>query len=111
MFKPGNQYGKLTKRGVNKTSKETKELVNRILFNEDEFVADWKQMDVRERMEIRIKMAKFIIPEPREAPISNIKEDYPLFVDSKEDADAWRLLQMTENGDTEQVGGSIVFEL
>ena len=55
-------------------------------------------------------MAKFIIPEPREAPISNIKEDYPLFVDSKEDADAWRLLQMTENGDTEQVGGSIVFE-
>ena len=102
--------GKLTKRGVNKTSKETKELVNRILFNEDEFVADWKQMDVRERMEIRIKMAKFIIPEPREAPISNIKEDYPLFVDSKEDADAWRLLQMTENGDTEQVGGSIVFE-
>ena len=27
-----------------------------------------------------------------------------------EDADAWRLLQMTENGDTEQVGGSIVFE-
>ena len=28
----------------------------------------------------------------------------------KEDADAWRLLQMTENGDTEQVGGSIVFE-
>lgn len=85
-------------------------MVNRILFNEDEFVADWKQMDVRERMEIRIKMAKYIIAEPKEEAKSNQDIDLPLFVDSKEDADAWRLLQMTENGDTEQVGGSIVFE-
>ena len=83
-------------------------MVNRILFNEDEFVADWKQMDVRERMEIRIKMAKYIIAEPKEEAKSNQDIDLPLFVDSKEDA--WRLLQLTENGDTEQVGGSIVFE-
>ena len=51
-------------------------------------------------------MAKFIIPEPREAPISNIKEDYPLFVDTREDA--LRLLRMTKDG-PEQVGGSIEF--
>ena len=33
--------------------------------------------------------------------------DYPLFVDTREDA--LKLLQMTENGE-EQVGGEIVFE-
>ena len=55
-------------------------------------------------------MAKYIIAEPKEEAKSNQDIDLPLFVDSKEDADAWRLLQMTENGDTEQVGGSIVFE-
>ena len=36
MFKPGNKYGALTKRGVNKTSKETKELINEILFNRED---------------------------------------------------------------------------
>ena len=64
MFKPGNKYGALTKRGINKTSKETKELINEILFNREEFITDWEQMDIRERMELRIKMARFVMPEP-----------------------------------------------
>lgn len=85
MFKPGNQYGTLTKRGLNKTTKETKDLINRILFNEEEFVADWKQMDVRERMEIRIKMAKFIVPEPKESAVKEHK-DLPLFIDTRDEA-------------------------
>ena len=94
MFKPGNKYGALTKREVNKTSKETKELINRILFNEDEFIADWKEMDVHARMELRIKMARFIMPEPKELASNGYDTDYPLFVDTREDA--LRLLDMTE---------------
>ena len=86
MFKPGNQYGKLTKRGINKTTKETKELINRILFDEQEFIADWEQMDVRERMEIRIKMAKFIVPEPKEVAVNGEHKDLPLFIDTREEA-------------------------
>ena len=107
MFKPGNKYGALTKRGINKTSKETKELINEILFNREEFITDWQQMDIRERMELRIKMARFIMPEPKELASNGDDTDYPLFVDTREDA--LRLLQMTENGE-EQVGGEIVFE-
>jgi hypothetical protein len=64
-------------------------------------------MDVRERMELRIKMARFIMPEPKELASNGDDTDYPLFVDSREDA--LRLLEMTENGE-EQVGGEIVFE-
>ena len=63
-------------------------------------------MDVRERMEIRIKLAKFIIPEPKEAPLSRVEQDYPLFIDTMEDK--LRLQEMTENGD-QQVGGTIEF--
>ena len=101
MFKPGNQYGKLTKRGSNKNSKEVKDLITNVLFDTDQFMEDWKQMDIRDRMELRIKLARYILPEPKEAPVSSVKEDYPLFVDTREDA--LRLLRMTENG-AEQVG-------
>ena len=107
MFKPGNKYGALTKRGINKTSKETKELINEILFNREEFITDWEQMDIRERMELRIKMARFVMPEPKEEAKIGDETDLPLFIDTREDA--IRLLEMTENG-AEQVGGEIVFE-
>jgi hypothetical protein len=107
MFKPGNQYGKLTKRGSNKNSKEVKDLITNVLFDTDQFMEDWKQMDIRDRMELRIKLARYILPEPKEASVNSVKEDYPLFVDTREDA--LRLLKMTENG-AEQVGGSIEFE-
>ena len=107
-FQVGNTYGNGRPKGSkNKTHIETKDLVNRILFNEKEFIADWKEMDVRERMELRIKMARFIMPEPKELASNGDDTDYPLFVDTREDA--LKLLQMTENGE-EQVGGEIVFE-
>ena len=94
MFKPGNKYGALTKRGVNKTSKETKELINEILFNREEFITDWQQMDIRERMELRIKMVRFVVPEPKEKDRTGDDTDLPLFIDTREDA--IRLLEMTE---------------
>ena len=65
MFKPGNQYGKLTKRGSNKNSKEVKDLITNVLFDTDQFMEDWKQMDIRDRMELRIKLARYILPEPK----------------------------------------------
>ena len=107
-YELGNNYGTGRPKGSkNKIHLETKELINKILFDEKQFTADWKEMDVHGRMELRIKMARFIIPEPKEAPVSLVQEDYPLFVDTREDA--LRLLRMTEDG-PEQVGGEIVFE-
>ena len=95
MFEVGNKYGKGRIKGSkNKIHLETKDLINRILFNEDEFVADWKQMDIHARMELRIKMARFVVPEPKELASSEDNTDYPLFIDTREDA--IRLLEMTE---------------
>ena len=106
-YEIGNTYGSGRPKGSpNKTTAETKELINDLVFNKEEFTSDWKHMNAHERMEIRIKLAKFIIPEPKEAPVSSVQEDYPLFVDTREDA--LRLLRMTKDG-PEQVGGSIEF--
>ena len=106
-YEVGNTYGTGRPKGSpNKTTAETKQLINDLVFNREEFTKDWEQMDVRERMEIRIKLAKFIVPEPKEAPLSSVPEDYPLFIDNREDM--LRLQKMTENG-AEQVGGSISF--
>ena len=94
-FEVGNTYGKGRSKGSkNKTHIETKDFINRILFNEDEFIADWKEMDVHARMELRIKMARFIMPEPKELASNGDDTDYPLFVDTREDA--LKLLDMTE---------------
>ena len=51
-------------------------------------------MDVHARMELRIKMARFVVPEPKELASSEDNTDYPLFIDTREDA--LRLLEMTE---------------
>ena len=55
---------------------------------------EWQEMDVHARMELRIKMARFVVPEPKELASSEDNTDYPLFIDTREDA--LRLLEMTE---------------
>ena len=106
-YEVGNNYGVGRPKGSpNKTTAETKELISELVFNREEFTTDWKHMNAHERMEIRIKLAKFIIPEPKEAPLSRVEQDYPLFIDTMEDK--LRLQEMTENG-AKQVGGSIEF--
>jgi hypothetical protein len=106
-YEVGNNYGVGRPKGSpNKTTAETKELISELVFNREEFTTDWKHMNAHERMEIRIKLAKFIIPEPKEAPLSRVEQDYPLFIDTMEDK--LRLQEMTENG-AQQAGGSIEF--
>ena len=106
-YELGNTYGSGRPKGSpNKTTSEAKELINELVFNIEQFTTVWESMNAHERMKIRIKLAKFIVPEPKEAPIFSVPEYYPLFIDTREDA--LRLLRMTDNG-AEQVGGSIEF--
>ena len=55
---------------------------------------EWQEMDVHARMELRIKMARFVVPEPKEKDRTGDDTDLPLFIDTREDA--IRLLEMTE---------------
>lgn len=96
MFTHGNKLGNGRPLGsLNKIGQSAKELINDIVFDQDEFIHDWKHMTPHEKMEIRMKLARFIIPEPKETPLPQVTGDIPLFVDTREDA--LRLLEMTEN--------------
>jgi|TARA_R110000772_G_C13031654_1_gene411777 hypothetical protein len=108
-FQKGNKIGKGRPEGSkNRMPIDKRDLISEVAFDPEQFKEEWDALSLHERWEIRIKLAKYVIAEPKEEARSNNDIDLPLFVDSKEDA--WRLLQLTENGDTEQVGGSIVFE-
>ena len=107
-FQKGNKIGKGRPEGSkNRMPIDKRDLISEVAFDPDEFTEEWKALTLHEKWEIRIKMARYVMAEPKEEPSINDDTDYPLFVDTREDA--LRLLRMTENGE-EQVGGTIEFE-
>ena len=108
-FQKGNKLGQGRPLGSkNKMPVDKRDLINEVAFNPEEFKKEWKALSLHEKWEIRIKMAKFVMAEPKELAKTIEDVDLPLFVDTREDA--LRLLRMTEDGTLEQVGGSIEFE-
>ncbi len=77
MFKIGNNHSLGRPKGSsNKTTAETKSLLSDVVFNREQFTNDWHNMNAHERMEIRIKLAKYLIPEAKisDTPIENHEE-------------------------------------
>ena len=63
MFTKGNTYGKGRPAGSqNKLTKTSKDFLKSVLFNEAEFLNDFKELDVNGRMELRIKLASYVLP-------------------------------------------------
>ena len=104
-FQKDNQHGKTSKRGKDKLKKELKEKLKQHV----ETVIDSLDVDSyteNQKLKYLSTVLPYIIPKKKEVAIDTVDEDFPLFVDTREDA--LRLLRMTENG-AEQVGGSIEF--
>ena len=80
MFKKGNTYGKGRPAGSqNKVSKSSKDFLKSVLFNEDEFLNDYKELDVNGRMELRIKLASYVLPKAQSN--EEFERELPLFID------------------------------
>lgn len=80
MFRKGNTYGKGRPAGSqNKVSKSSKDFLKSVLFNEDEFLNDYKELDVNGRMELRIKLASYVLPKAK--PENEFERELPLFID------------------------------
>ena len=63
MFTKGNKYGKGRPAGSqNKLTKTSKDFLKSVLFNEEEFLEDYKTLNVNERMELRIKTCFLCTP-------------------------------------------------
>ena len=46
----------------NKVTTTNKNFLQNLMYNHEEFENDWKQLDLHERMSLRIKLAPFILP-------------------------------------------------
>ena len=80
MFTKGNTYGKGRPAGSqNKVNKSSKDFLKSVLFNEDEFLNDYKELDVNGRMELRIKLASYVLPKAQ--PENEFERELPLFID------------------------------
>tara|TARA_B110000305_G_scaffold102828_1_gene115630 strand:- start:34 stop:411 length:378 start_codon:yes stop_codon:yes gene_type:complete len=79
-FQKGNTHGKGRPQGSqNKLTSMSKDFLKTVLFNEEEFLYDYKELDVNGRMELRIKLAPFILPKAKE--VEEQYKDGPLFID------------------------------
>ena len=80
MFTKGNSYGTGRPKGSqNKLTTKTKDFLKDLLFDESKFLEDYAELDTNQRMELRIKLAPYILPKPSVS--EDIQRDLPLFID------------------------------
>ena len=60
-------------------TKTSKDFLKSVLFNEAEFLNDYKELDVNVRMELRIKLASYVLP--KATATENLQQEVPLFID------------------------------
>ena len=78
MFTKGNTYGKGRPAGSqNKLTKTSKDFLKSVLFNEAEFLNDYKELDVNGRMELRIKLASYVLP--KATANEDLQQEVPFF--------------------------------
>ena len=50
---------------LNKLTKANREFLHSILFDEEPFIKDWMELDLNGRMELRIKLAPYLLPKAK----------------------------------------------
>ena len=69
-FKKGNNLSTGRPTGsLNKLTTTNKNFLQNLMYDHQEFENDWKQLDLHERMSLRIKLAPFILPRALEEEI------------------------------------------
>ena len=79
-FKKGNKLGAKgrPKGSKNICSAKKKEYLLSLLFDEEQMLDDFEKLNINERMELRIKLAPYILPKPKvnESEINFIETEY-----------------------------------
>ena len=75
-FKQGNKYGRGRPKGSqNKLTKANKEFLHHLIFDQQQMLEDWLQLDLYGRMELRT--APYILPKAKDETFSSIRTDEP----------------------------------
>ena len=83
MFNKGNNYGKGRPKGSqNKLTTKTKDFLKELLFDENKFLDDYSEMDTNQRMELRIKLAPYLLTKANSE--QDEEKELPLFIDGPE---------------------------
>ena len=83
MFNKGNNYGKGRPKGSqNKLTTKTKDFLKELLFDENKFLEDYAELDTNQRMELRIKLAPYLLTKANSE--QDEQKELPLFVDGPE---------------------------
>lgn len=68
----GQKFGGRKKGALNKTTKETKDLLKNIIDKElDKFEIMFKKLDPKERMEVVIKILPYVLPKQSEVSLTD----------------------------------------
>ena len=79
-FTKGNSLSKGRPKGSkNVRTTELKNMLRDLLFDKEQLIQDWNDMDLLQRSEFRIRMAKYVTPEVKEGFSS--QEDSNLMFD------------------------------
>ena len=83
MFTKGNTYGTGRPKGSqNKLTTKTKDFLKDLLFDESKFLEDYAEMDTNQRMELRIKLAPYLLTKANSE--QDEEREQPLFLDGPE---------------------------
>ena len=62
------------KGATNKELTRAKKILNQIIFNKEQLIDDFNNLDVKGRMEFRCRMAKFVVPEQKQLEVESTSE-------------------------------------
>ena len=67
------------KGSLNKLTKANREFLHSILFDEEQFINDWMELDLNGRMELRTRLASYILPKAKDT--EDLQKETQLFID------------------------------
>ena len=76
------------KGSLNKLTKANREFLHSILFDEEQFINDWMQLDLNGRMELRTRLASYILPKAKDT--EDLQQETQLFIDEPVAVDIYK---------------------
>ena len=67
------------KGSLNKLTKANREFLHSILFDEEQFIKDWMELDLNGRMELRTRLASYVLPKAKDT--EDLQKETQLFID------------------------------
>lgn len=76
------------KGSLNKLTKANREFLHSILFDEEQFIKDWMELDLNGRMELRTRLASYVLP--KATANEDLQQETSLFLDEPVAVDIYK---------------------